>query len=483
MPEEEKDEEQNVGPWGEGEPIGRNYTPIPLFEKIAYGVGVLPMNTAVSSIKILAGPIFNITLGMHPFRVGNVLLAARFWDAFTDPVMGWISDNTKSRWGRRRPYLLLGAILTAIAYALFLDVPKGLSQDRLYAYFMFGSLALYTCVTILQVSYNSLGFELSHDYHERTNIFAYRSFFQQISIILLGYLFYLCTLDYFGGTMTGAKYVGIGVGLVIFVFVLPTVFFTREGHAEQAEKQEKIPILWAIKTTLATKPFLILCGLTVVTIFGSNFTLALGPYVNIYHVAQGDVKFGAEIQGHAIMIGTIASFAAIPLLAWLSPRIGKIRTLGIAIVCLLVGSILKWFCYTPTMPYLQLVVQPFLRIGEMGFWLIITSMKADICDWDEWKTGFRREGMYGAATGWFQKVTQATTFALGQGYILAIIGFDATLGANQDPGVMFWMRFLFSALPAILAVGGLILLRSYEIDEEKAMEIKADLDRRHLEAR
>ena len=148
MPEEEKDEEQNVGPWGEGEPIGRDYTPIPLFEKIAYGVGVLPMNTAVSSIKILAGPIFNITLGMHPFRVGNVLLAARFWDAFTDPVMGWISDNTKSRWGRRRPYLLLGAILTAIAYALILDVPKGLSQDRLYASFMFGSLALFSKTTV-----------------------------------------------------------------------------------------------------------------------------------------------------------------------------------------------------------------------------------------------------------------------------------------------------------------------------------------------
>ena len=131
------------------------------------------------------------------------------------------------------------------------------------------------------------------------------------------------------------------------------------------------------------------------------------------------------------------------------------------------------------MPYLQLIVQPFVRIGEMGFWLIITSMKADICDWDEWKTGFRREGMYGAATGWFQKVTQATTFALGQGYILAIIGFDATKGVAQDPGVMFWMRFLFAVLPAILAVAGLILLKFYEIDDEKAKRVKADLDKRN----
>ena len=480
MSTSENDTDQKAAPWGEGEPIGREYPSIPLLEKIAYGVGVLPMNTSVNSIKKLSGPIFNITLGMHPFRVGNVLLAARIWDAITDPVMGWISDNTKSRWGRRRPYLLLGAILTAIGYALILNVPKGLSQDALYAYFFLASLGLYTCVTILQVSYNSLGFELSHNYHERTNIFAYRSFFQQISNILVSYLFYFCTLDIFGDTMIGAKYVGIGVGLVIFIFLLPTVFFVREGHSEQAVKQEKIPVGWAIKTTLKTKPFLILSSLTVVTIFGGNFTLALGPYVNIYHVAQGDVKFGAEIQGHAVFIGTVISFAAIPVLTYLSSRIGKIKTLGISISSLLLGSILKWFCYTPAMPYLQLIVQPFIRIGEMGFWLIITSMKADICDWDEWKTGFRREGMYGAATGWFQKMTQATTFALGQGYILAIIGFDATKGVAQDPGVMFWMRFLFTVLPAILAIAGLILLKFYEIDDEKAKEIKAaDLDKRN----
>ena len=305
-------------------------------------------------------------------------MASRLWDAFTDPLMGWISDNTKSRWGRRRPYLLLGAILCAIAYPLILDVPAGLTQDQLYAYFLLGSLALYTCVTVLQVSYNGLGFEISHDYHERTNVFAYRSFFGQLSNILLGHLFYFCTLDVFGDTMTGARYVGIGVGVVIFLFLMPTVFLVREGHSDVAEKQEKIPIGWAIKTTLKTKPFLILCGLTFVTIFGGNFNLALGPYINIYHVAQGDVKFGAELQGHAVAIGTITAFIAIPLLTWLSPRIGKVRTLSISIWSLLIGALLKWFCYTPEMPYLQIAVQPFLRVGEMGFWLLITSMKADI---------------------------------------------------------------------------------------------------------
>ena len=148
--------DQKAAPWGEGEPIGREYPPIPLLEKIAYGVGVLPMNTSVNSIKKLSGPIFNITLGMHPFRVGNVLLAARIWDAITDPFMGWLSDNTKSRWGRRRPYLFLGAILTAIGYALILNVPKGLSQGRIVCvFYVCQSGPLYLChhfASILQQS-------------------------------------------------------------------------------------------------------------------------------------------------------------------------------------------------------------------------------------------------------------------------------------------------------------------------------------------
>ena len=174
-----------------------------------------------------------------------------------------------------------------------------------------------------------------------------------------------------------------------------------------------------------------LVGLLFVTIFGSNFHLALGTYVNIYHVAGGDTKLGAELSGIAGVVGTVTAFIAIPLMTWMSKRIGKFKTLNISLWGILIGSILKWFCYTPAMPYLQLVVQPFLRIGDMGFWLIITSMKADICDWDEWKTGFRREGMYGAATGYFQKVTQSVTFAFGFVMGTLVLGLSLWLLANR----------------------------------------------------
>ena len=479
------DDEEKTGPWGEEASEGMpTYEPIPVREKMAYGSCMMAQNLSVDTIKNLAGPIFNITLGMSTTLVGHALLLMRIWDAFTDPLMGWISDNTKSRWGRRRPYIFAGAILSAVAYALILRVPQGLDPNvGLFYYFLFGCLGLYTCVTILQVANNSLGFEMSHDYHERTNIFAYRTVFGQIAKFLIPYLYFFCQLDIFVDTMTGARWVGAGLGILIIMFAMPAAFFTREGHAEQAEKQEKIPIGWAITTTLKTPPFLVLVGLLFVTIFGSNFHLALGTYVNIYHVAGGDTKFGAELQGIGGIVGTIAAYIAIPVMTMVSRRIGKIKALSISIWCILIGSILKWFCYTPISPYLQLVVQPFLRIGDMGFGLLITSMKADVCDWDEWKTGFRREGMYGAATGYFQKVTQATTFAMGSGYVLTMIGFDAAKGAMQDDGVILWMRILFSGLPFILAVGGILLLKIYPITEEKAVEIARDLERQRAEAK
>ncbi len=475
MDKPENVESNETGP--RGERIEASHEPIPRSELLAYGSGVAAFDMAINGMKTLAGPIFNITLGMSTTLVGHALVIMRMWDAFTDPLMGWLSDNTKSRWGRRRPYVFLGSALCAVAYALIFHVPNGLSPNgSLFTYFVLGSVGLYTCVTVLSVSYNALGFEMSPDYHERTVIFAYRAAFAQLSKVLLLYLYFFCQLDVFVDTMTGVRWVGLGLGILIFLLAMPSVLFVREGHAEKAAKQEKIPIGWAIKTTMKTQPFLVLAGLVIVAIFGSNFHLALGPYVNIYHVAAGDTKFGAELQGIGGVVGTATAFASIPLLTWFSMRFGKIRTVNICLWFILIGSILKWFTYTPSMPYLQLVVQPFLRIGETGFWLLIGSMKADVCDWDEWKTGYRREGMYGAAAGWVQKLTQSLTFAFGSGYVLSIIGFDATKGAVQDPGVVEWMRILFAGLPSILAVGGIFLLKTYPIDEEKAAEISRDLE-------
>ncbi|MCB1121551.1 MAG: MFS transporter, partial [Verrucomicrobiae bacterium] len=269
------------------------------------------------------------------------------------------------------------------------------------------------------------------------------------------------------------------VGIVVVLLVLPTAFKVKEGNIEKAKNQAKVNLLKAIGLTVKNAPFRILVFLTFVTIFGSNFGLALGTYVNIYYVFDGVKEDGAFLVGVGNTVGTVVTFISIPVLTYLSTKAGKIRMLGFCITMLAIGSVLSWWLYTPEHPYLQLITYPFMVMGDMGFWLFVTSMKADICDWDEWKTGLRREGMYGASTGWFQKMSQAVTFA-GASWVLSWIAFDAALEGNQSEYTIWWMRLIYAALPALLAILGVFALKFYPMTDTKAAEIQEELKARRL---
>jgi GPH family glycoside/pentoside/hexuronide:cation symporter len=453
-------------------------------QKIAYGCGALPHELVVTGVKYLGKEIFNVILFLDASLVGWVFLITRVWDAFTDPFIGNKSDNTRSKWGRRKPFILSGAICSGILFTFIWWVPKGIygNMTLIFWWFMIFTLLHYTAVTVFQVPYNAFGYELSSDYHGRTKVFAFRAIFAQIAKLLMPWMFFLCQLDIFGNDpMVGVKWVGGAAGIIIILFVIPTVFKVPEGQIKKAKKQAKIKIWNSVRLTWKTAPFRILVFLTFVTIFGSNLALALGTYVNIYYVAGGDTMLGAKLTGLGGTVGTVAAFISIPLLTMISIRIGKILTLGICIGLIGVGSILSWWLYTPESPYLQLITYPFIVMGDMGFWLFITSMKADICDWDEWKTGFRREGMFGAASGWFQKMTHAITFS-GPLFLLSFIGFDPELKGEQPDSAIFWMRLFYAAMPAIFAVAGIIALKYYPMNGIKAMEIQAELKNRNSDS-
>ena len=450
-----------------------------LGQKLSYGVGSMGFHLSINSIKQIGNPLFNITLGLNPSLIGLVFIISRLWDAFTDPLMGWISDNTKSRFGRRIPYILAGSITSAIMLALICVLAPLISGERsLFLFFMVGSLLLYTCVTVLQVPFNALGFELSPDYHERTRIMAYRFFFIQVANLIMPWFFWFSQLEVFGSVENGFRVTGLLLGVLIIGTVIPVVLCSKERYRRVASNQVRLSLVKAIGETFQNRAFIVLIGLTFCIIFGSNFDLALGLYVNIYYVAEGDTLFGARLHGLQNTIGSVAVFIAIPFVAKVSAALGKLRTLGILLWMTLIGSLLKLVFFTPSMPYLQLAIAPVLRFGEMGFWLLITSMKADICDCDEWKTGMRREGMFSAVSGWFQKFSQAISFGVASGLILDLIGFQAERAAEQSEATLFWMRICFSVLPAVLTAVALVLLRFYPIDEAYFRRIRSDLESR-----
>ena len=225
-----------------------------------------------------------------------------------------------------------------------------------------------------------------------------------------------------------------------------------------------------------------LIALVVVTIFGTNFTVAFGTYVSIYHVANGDVKFGSFLHGVSTSVGVAVSLLAIPVISKVSARIGKTKMMMVCLASLSVGSALAWFVYTPKLPYLQIAAHPFIFIGHIGFWMLLFSMRADVCDWDEWKTGYRREGMYAATSGWFQKLTQALTFGVAVGYLLSFIGFDAAAGPSQGEDTMLALRIIFSMVPMGFGIIGIFILRGYPITPQLAEKIADELRSRKKQA-
>ena len=156
---------------------------VPLTEKIIYGIGAFVNNLLAAAIGGMS-IVLNLGLGMNPALVGLLGALPRLIDAFTDPLMGYISDQTRSRWGRRRPYIFVGAILASISFALLWQLPEGKSEDYYFWFFLIGSLIFYLFYTMFATPWVALGYELTPDYHERTRVMAVQNFMGQLAYLV-----------------------------------------------------------------------------------------------------------------------------------------------------------------------------------------------------------------------------------------------------------------------------------------------------------
>ena len=184
--------------------------PVPLGTKVAAGAGEAVINVGINLPKNFAFPIYNLILGVNPTLLGIALFIPRIWDAVLDPLMGSISDNTRSRWGRRKPYMLAGGLLTALAVGLLCFFPRGMHErlgegvmfgfshgDLFYAgYLMVMSMLFYTVMTVFAVPYGALTMELTSDYADRTRVMSFRTFFTYGSGLLIGWLYAIASADW-----------------------------------------------------------------------------------------------------------------------------------------------------------------------------------------------------------------------------------------------------------------------------------------------
>lgn len=441
--------------------------------KVAWGSGALADCFMNNSLNMLAMPIYNMALGVPATMIGWAMGIPRLWDAFSDPLMGHISDNARTRWGRRRPFIFLGTILCTLFFTLMWIPPSGLSVRALGHYFLVLALCYYTAYTIFSVPWISLGLEMTPDYNERTRVQAWRSFFNNVGGLLVASMWWLSFRLGGGDQMLGLRIQTLILGVVILASGLVPAIFVRERVHE--EGKPKIKLLRGLTTTMKNRSFLLLAGLTLTIIMGIYLT---GPF-EVYLLASY-VYRDAEQASTLHMIGNwfyqILSLVLIPVISFTATRIGKKATLLVGIGLAILSYASSWFTYNPRWPYLFLVTKLFAAPGLACVWILVNSMLADVCDEDELETGHRREGMYTAVYGWLVKLGFSLVFIL-CGYMAAFSGYDPILKGDQPDQVIFRMRLLLTLVPSVILLGAAIMTALYSITEEKAEKTRVQLER------
>jgi GPH family glycoside/pentoside/hexuronide:cation symporter len=460
---------------------------IPLPLKLVYGFGAFVNNTLAAAVGGMI-IVLNLGLGLSPALVGLLGALPRLTDALTDPLMGYISDNTRSRWGRRRPYMLVGAISAGIIYALLWQLPAEKSTTFYFAYFLVGSLIFYLAYTIYATPWVALGYELTPDYHERTRLMGVQNFIGNIAYMISPYFLAIMYLPVFGDVVTGASYLAIIIGVVVIVLgVLPALFlrerFRDIAAAEGAEAKGTgiahvvMDFFRGFGKTLKFKPFLKLCLATFLVFNGFILIASFQPYVIIYYVFGGDQEAGSVFVGHSGLVQAITALVVIVFVTWLATKIGKRRAFYVSTGVSMVGYALKWFCYTPDNPWLVMIPAPLMAFGLAGLFTLMPSMIADVVDMDELNTHERREGMYGSIFWWVVKLGQSVAI-FGGGLLLVGTGFDVNFGGQQAPETILLMRICDAFIPCIASGIAIWSIASYSITEEKAHEVRMELEER-----
>jgi len=468
---------------------------VPFGQKIAFGAGnltnqLLPAALGVFMFFLVVG------FGMSPYKAGILAAIPRFLDAILDPIMGYISDNTRSRWGRRRPYIFGGAIVVGISFMLMwqLKTPvEGNTYETFnFIYFLLMSVVFYLGYTVFAAPLIGLGYEMTPDYNERTRLMAISQVMGQVAWMIAPWFWFLISRpELFPDAPTGVRQLSIYVGAICLVMGVMPAFFCKEIDQARLSGQSKLSFkdivsnvkdfFRDIKQTVNNKPFLRLCAATFLVFNGYQIVAAYSFYIVIFYLFDGNQAAAGQWPA---WFGTVSAlmtaFLVIPIITFMSTKIGKKNAFIVATLISIVGYALKWWGFSPGNPWFMFLPLPLMSFGIGGLFTLMMSMTADVCDYDELRNGMpRKEALFGAVYWWMVKLGMSLALFLG-GVILSVVGFNGDVQV-QDPHTITMLRIADITVPSIAGILAIWVMWKYDITEKRAREIRNTLVERRGE--
>ena len=447
--------------------------------KLAFGIGGITDMVGFHGPVTLVNPIFNITLGLSPTLIGLAKAICRVWDAVTDPAMGTISDRSTSRHGRRRPFIVIGALAMGITFFALFVVPRGLGSGALFAYLTAMLLLFYSAFTVFTVPYHALGYELATSYDDRTRVMAWRLAFNMVGNTIVSWLFTATQLPIFDNTMEGVYYVGAATGvLIVACGIIPGLLVPEK---RPLAPRPRPPVGVELKAAFGNRPFLRLVGLALLFLTAATASGMLADYVNFYYVYEGDLRSAAVVSSSGVTIGYVMTLLSVFAWTWLGARFDKKTVLLFTLLLNGVFSVSTWWLFTPAHPYWQVGYRVLTQPLLLGFWLMLQSMIADTCEYEELTTGGRRDALLGAFVSFSQKVGVSAAFIFA-GLLLDLSGFRADHGGVQDERTLLALRAALVAVPVACMVLAVVLARGYPLSRARMAQISRELAERRQTA-
>jgi GPH family glycoside/pentoside/hexuronide:cation symporter len=436
---------------------------------LSYALPAFGMAMILISVAIYLPIFYTDYLGVTAGMLSWVFLIGRVWDAVTDPMMGHLSDRTRTRWGRRRPYFLIAALpMWAVFYLIWSPSP-GLSTNGIFLHLLICYLALYTFWTIFSVPYASLGMELTPAYHERTRLFAGRQGLF-IAGTAAGMLAPRIFENAVGDKLTGYAQMAILFGGITVLLILITFWRIRERPRSTASPV--YPFFKGLKVTFRNRAFLVLLLVYMAAVVGGSFIAPLTLYIAKYVIV-------AEWVVPYVMLAYLAGMLfSIPAWLRLAKRFGKNRTWTLAMMVGTIGYTLSYSYHEGT--WLLWIVLAVVVGSSTGCSMTMgPAIAADVIDSDELETGMRREGAFVGVWSFLDKA------AVGLAVFIGMQGLDRigyVPNVEQTPGVIEGMKFLYCLLPAVLHLAALLIFQKFPLTPEVHAQIRAQLNARRAEA-